>query len=104
MKKAIVCGAGGFIGGHLCRYLKEQGHWVRGVDIKAPIGKTDVDEFRYFDRGGHLCQYRKQQGRWVRSVDIKARFADAGSRTSPRDSGRHEKRAAIHSSSRRAFS
>jgi nucleoside-diphosphate-sugar epimerase len=34
MKKALVCGAGGFIGGHLVKRLKDMGYWVRGVDIK----------------------------------------------------------------------
>ena len=34
MKKALVCGAGGFIGGHLVKFLKSKGYWVRGVDIK----------------------------------------------------------------------
>lgn len=34
MKKALVCGAGGFIGGHLVNYLKTKGYWVRGVDLK----------------------------------------------------------------------
>jgi len=34
MKKALVCGAGGFIGGHLVKKLKSLGYWVRGVDIK----------------------------------------------------------------------
>jgi nucleoside-diphosphate-sugar epimerase len=34
MKKALVCGAGGFIGGHLVKRLKKEGYWVRGVDIK----------------------------------------------------------------------
>ena len=34
MKKALVCGAGGFIGGHLVKKLKREGYWVRGVDIK----------------------------------------------------------------------
>lgn len=34
MKKALVLGAGGFIGGHLVRYLKNKGYWVRGVDLK----------------------------------------------------------------------
>ena len=34
MKKIVVLGAGGFIGGHLVTKLKSQGHWVRGVDIK----------------------------------------------------------------------
>ena len=34
--KVLVTGAGGFIGHHLVTRLKEQGYWVRGVDIKHP--------------------------------------------------------------------
>ena len=34
MKLALVCGAGGFIGGHLVKRLKAEGFWVRGVDLK----------------------------------------------------------------------
>src|SRR3984893_750322 len=34
MKCALVCGAGGFIGGHLVKRLKKDGFWVRGVDLK----------------------------------------------------------------------
>lgn len=46
MKKAIICGAGGFIGGHLVNKLKNEGFWVRGVDIKnPPYSKTKADEF-----------------------------------------------------------
>ncbi|MEM7792300.1 MAG: NAD-dependent epimerase/dehydratase family protein, partial [Verrucomicrobiota bacterium] len=33
-KTALVCGAGGFIGGHLVKRLKAEGFWVRGVDLK----------------------------------------------------------------------
>ena len=33
-KKALVLGGGGFIGGHLAKKLKEEGFWVRVVDIK----------------------------------------------------------------------
>src|SRR5438132_128289 len=36
MKRALVCGAGGFIASHLVRRLKQEGHWVRGVDLKVP--------------------------------------------------------------------
>ena len=36
MKKALVCGAGGFIGSHLVNRLKREGFWVRGVDLKYP--------------------------------------------------------------------
>ena len=34
MKQALVLGGGGFIGGHLAKRLKEEGFWVRVVDIK----------------------------------------------------------------------
>jgi len=34
MKKILVCGAGGFIGGAMVKRLKKEGYWVRGVDIK----------------------------------------------------------------------
>lgn len=46
MKKALVCGAGGFIGGHLVARLKREGYWVRGVDIKNhEYGNCPADEF-----------------------------------------------------------
>jgi nucleoside-diphosphate-sugar epimerase len=45
-KKALVCGAGGFIGGHLVKRLKDEGYWVRGVDIKQhEYRNTAADEF-----------------------------------------------------------
>ena len=50
MKKALVCGAGGFIGGHLVRKLKHEGYWVRGVDIKAhEFSPNAADEFLLLD-------------------------------------------------------
>lgn len=46
MTKVLVTGAGGFIGHHLVTYLKNQGYWVRGVDVKKPeFSTTDADEF-----------------------------------------------------------
>jgi GDP-D-mannose 3',5'-epimerase len=46
MKKVLVCGAGGFIGGHLVNRLKSEGHWVRGVDLKEnEYGNNSSDEF-----------------------------------------------------------
>jgi len=46
MKRALVCGAGGFIGSHLVKRLKKEGFWVRGVDLKYPeFGKTAADDF-----------------------------------------------------------
>lgn len=45
-KKAVVCGAGGFIGGHLVNRLKADGFWVRGVDVKEnEYGNMNADEF-----------------------------------------------------------
>jgi nucleoside-diphosphate-sugar epimerase len=46
MKTALVCGAGGFIGGHLARRLKREGFWVRGVDLKFhEYAETEADDF-----------------------------------------------------------
>lgn len=46
IKKALVCGAGGFIGSHLVKRLKKEGYWVKGVDLKYPeYGKTAADKF-----------------------------------------------------------
>jgi GDP-D-mannose 3',5'-epimerase len=50
MRKVLVTGAGGFIGHHLVRHLKERGYWVRGVDIKYPEFETSrADEFALLD-------------------------------------------------------
>jgi nucleoside-diphosphate-sugar epimerase len=49
-RRALVTGAGGFIGHHLVKYLKSQGYWVRGADIKMPeYEATAADEFRQLD-------------------------------------------------------
>ena len=46
MKKALVCGAGGFIGGHMVKRLKAEGYWVRGVDIKEhEFCTSQADDF-----------------------------------------------------------
>jgi GDP-D-mannose 3', 5'-epimerase len=45
-KCALVCGAGGFIGGHLVKRLKRDGLWVRGVDLKYPeFSEIEADDF-----------------------------------------------------------
>lgn len=50
VKRALVCGAGGFIGGHLIKKLKREGYWVRGVDIKEhEFAPTAADEFLLLD-------------------------------------------------------
>jgi GDP-D-mannose 3',5'-epimerase len=51
-KTALVCGAGGFIGGHLVNRLKREGYFIRGVDIKEnEYGNKNADEFI----NGDLC-------------------------------------------------
>jgi GDP-D-mannose 3', 5'-epimerase len=57
-KRAVVCGAGGFIGGHLVKRLKREGYWVRGVDQKLPeFSPTVADDFRVLDlRDERNCQ------------------------------------------------
>jgi nucleoside-diphosphate-sugar epimerase len=45
-KAALVLGAGGFIGGHLVHRLKNEGYWVRGVDLKFPeYREVESDDF-----------------------------------------------------------
>ncbi|MBS0625109.1 MAG: NAD-dependent epimerase/dehydratase family protein [Verrucomicrobia bacterium] len=49
-KRALVCGAGGFIAYHLVKRLKDEGYWVRGADIKEPLfGATHADDFLVAD-------------------------------------------------------
>jgi len=48
--RVLVTGAGGFIGHHLVSYLRANGCWVRGVDLKYPDYRpTDADEFELLD-------------------------------------------------------
>jgi nucleoside-diphosphate-sugar epimerase len=55
MKKALVLGAGGFIGSHMVKRLKSDGYWVRGIDLKEPeFSPTTADEFI-------ICDLRNQQ-------------------------------------------
>ncbi|MCB9365511.1 MAG: NAD-dependent epimerase/dehydratase family protein [Flavobacteriales bacterium] len=50
MKKAVVFGAGGFIGSHLVKCLKAEGYWVHGVDLKYPeFSPTVADKFTIAD-------------------------------------------------------
>jgi nucleoside-diphosphate-sugar epimerase len=57
VKKALVCGAGGFIGSHLVKRLRREGFWVRGIDLKYPeFGDTEADDFIIGDlRSPHVC-------------------------------------------------
>src|SRR5580658_3838107 len=58
-KGILVCGAGGFIGGHLVRRLKAEGSWVRGADIKRhEYSESAADDFVL----GDLCDQNVAQG------------------------------------------
>src|SRR5215471_3275239 len=54
----LVCGAGGFIGGHLVKRLKREGSWVRGVDLKFhEFSATEADDFVIGDlRDREFCR------------------------------------------------
>ena len=58
MKKALVCGAGGFIGHHLVTRLKNDGYWVRGVDLVYPeFEDSKADDFIQGDlRHVNICK------------------------------------------------
>jgi nucleoside-diphosphate-sugar epimerase len=52
MRKALILGAGGFIGSHLAVRLKREGMYVRGVDMHEPeFSMSAADEFMM----GDLC-------------------------------------------------
>jgi len=62
-KTALVCGAGGFIGSHLARRLKEEGFWVRGADLKTPdFSPTAADDFVIADL--------RERGSWEKILDV----------------------------------
>jgi len=63
MQRALVCGAGGFIGSHLVKRLKKEDYWVRGVDLKYPeFSPTQADDFIIGDlRDPWICRYALDQ-------------------------------------------
>jgi nucleoside-diphosphate-sugar epimerase len=65
MKKAVVLGAGGFIGNHLVDRLKALGYYVRGVDIKQPEYSTsNADQFFILDLREKVCVERAFNASW----------------------------------------
>ena len=57
-KTALICGAGGFIGSHMVKRLRAEGHWVRGVDLKFPkFSPTEANDYAVGDiRDPHFCR------------------------------------------------
>lgn len=59
MKKAVVCGAGGFIGGHMVKQLKDEGYYVIGIDRKHPeFNESEADEFHRYDLCDPMVAHR----------------------------------------------
>ena len=74
VKKALVLGAGGFIGSHMVKRLREEGYWVRGVDVKCPeFSNSAANEFvvgdltdkRFVER---VLEYKGDRGNFYNSV------------------------------------
>jgi nucleoside-diphosphate-sugar epimerase len=59
VKRALVLGGGGFIGGHLVRRLKGEGLWVRAVDLQRPrYAPSPADDFVITDlREPNACAH-----------------------------------------------
>ena len=74
VKKALVLGAGGFIGSHMVKRLRSEGYWVRGVDLKAPeFSATEANEFVYGDLRDvdfvrRVLEYKGDRGNFYNSV------------------------------------
>jgi GDP-D-mannose 3', 5'-epimerase len=80
MKRVLVCGAGGFIGGHLISRLKKEGCWIRGVDVKDHEFKiTDADDFILGDlRDQAVCKKIMSDYRFDEIYQLAADMGGAG--------------------------
>jgi nucleoside-diphosphate-sugar epimerase len=73
-KTALVLGAGGFIGSHMVNRLREDGYWVRGVDLKHPeFGEHKANEFvqgdlRDVNFVSRVIQFKGERGNFYSSV------------------------------------
>ena len=74
MKTALVLGAGGFIGSHMVKRLREDGYWVRGVDLHHPeFSDTEANEFiirdlRDPDAMRRVIRYGGQSGNFYSQI------------------------------------
>lgn len=85
MKKAIVLGGGGFIGGHLANKLKNEGFWVRNVDIKDSHEFWDVNEISHEYIQGDLTDpkvvervFKDSEGNYINYDEVYQLAADMG--------------------------
>ncbi len=76
-KTALVLGAGGFIGSHMVKRLRNEGYWVRGVDVKSPeFSKTEAHEFVHGDLTDRdfvrrVLQFKGYQGNFYNEIPYK---------------------------------
>ena len=74
VKKALVLGAGGFIGSHMVKRLRKEGYWVRGVDVKFPeFSKTEANEFitvdlTHYDHVRQCLKFKGYQGNFYNEI------------------------------------
>jgi nucleoside-diphosphate-sugar epimerase len=80
MRKALVCGGGGFIGGHLIKRLKKEGYWVRGVDIKKhEFTESEADDFILGDlRDPLVCRRITEDVKFDELYQLAADMGGAG--------------------------
>jgi len=79
-RRAIVTGAGGFIGHHLVTALKADGYWVRGIDLKYPeFEATRADEFELLDlRRWEQCERALRGARGAEVYNLAANMGGIG--------------------------
>lgn len=74
-----MLGAGGFIGGHLARRLRDDGFWVRGVDLKRPeFAQTSANDFRIGDLRDPLVCREVFEGGFDHVYQLAADMGGAG--------------------------
>jgi nucleoside-diphosphate-sugar epimerase len=85
MKKAIVLGGGGFIGGHLANKLKDEGFWVKNVDIKKNHEFWDLDDISNAYIQGDLTDpkvvekvFKDSEGNYIPYDEVYQLAADMG--------------------------
>ena len=76
-KTALVLGAGGFIGSHMVKRLRNEGYWVRGVDLKSPeFSETEANEFvhgdlRDVDFVRRVLHFKGERGNFYHEIPYK---------------------------------
>jgi nucleoside-diphosphate-sugar epimerase len=79
MKKILVLGGGGFIGSHLVKRFKKEGHWVRVVDLKYPeFSKSPADDFIIGDLRSQLVCNKAFDIRFDEVYQLAADMGGAG--------------------------